>query len=93
MDDDTKSAYTTNSDTDNQYIPDGLASTDEECDDELDKLELYDDIKIDDIHNVTYLSNNIDMDDAEVAIFSPVEMSKLKKCEVALIYWKMSRYY
>ena len=93
VDDDTKSAYATNSDTNNQYIPDGLVSTDEEYDDELDKLELYDDINIDDIYNVTYLSNNIDMDDVEEAIFSPVEMLKLKEREVVLIDQNMSGYY
>ena len=79
--------------TENQYLPDSLVSSDDDCDDKLDKLELYDDIKEDNINGRSYLSNYIDTTGIDKDISSPIEMSKLKEHEIALKDRKTSGYY
>ena len=54
-------------------------SSDEECDGKLDKLKLYEDIKEGEINKEYYLTNYINMHRIIKAIFSPIEMSKLKE--------------
>ena len=74
-------------------MSDDLVSSGDACGDALDKLELYDDIKEDNINGRSYLSNYIDTPGIDKAISSPIEMSKLKEHEIALKDRKTSGYY